>query len=350
MPHVGGGGSSGGGGFSSFEGDSKPRYDHQGRLHSPYYRRPGFYYQGHYVPYQKSQRRGIRTFLRFIVAIFMATVCALVAITIIINKGKYSKSDLQDYGLNQYEEIYDKSNYSTYEYNLLITFVTYDDNQRFDYVCINGDNLDVITDSSFGSDKSTFGKALLSSIPKEGYADNLYSYLATSLTAVISEGESLGSTNLFFTPKTGSPTNSKIINKTSHNFSNGESELKTAINEFYNQRGYNISFLIENNEKVYSVDWWLFGSFVGASALLIYYGIYSIIKTNFAIKVVEKAIQKGKANKYFEGEDPFDVYFKENPLEDSMEKYFTENAMKDPLEDYYKDHPLESKIEQKDDK
>ena len=322
MPHVGGGGHfSGGGGFHSFGGHSSssstPRFDKHGNLHSSYYIRPGFYYRCHYIPYGHRERRALYYYASSIFLFITAIALIFFAAHIVTLKGEYNESKIEDYGLEQYERVYDKhSNY--YEKNILITFVDYENEQAYDYVCINGDEVDWIVDITFGSpDYSDFGRAMKQYMPSKNYRGSLYLNLAKCINQINEKFKPSGYYSFISTRN--SENNKKsvtVLNHTSHEYAYGKTYLTQAIDEFYSLTKYNIVFVIDTNENVYSVDWALFALLTSVSVISVLCGIGLIVQKRKNIEFLEEEIKNGNAEKYFEGEDTFEEYCKEHPLDD----------------------------------
>ena len=195
----------------------------------------------------------------------------------------------------------------------MVTIIAYEDNKQYDYITIVGDDIDTTTDNFFGNENTEFGKSVLNHIPSENYYGDLYKYLADSLKAVNYEF----STNPIYGGNHGVGTadNIHIENISGFGNINGKDELLIACNEFYTLRGYNISFLISNNEKAYGIEW-VPVIIVGITSLfMIGFAKYSIFAKKKDIKTVENEIKNGNAAKYYEGEDPFEEYYKNHPIE-----------------------------------
>lgn len=314
MPHAGGGGHSGGGGFHSSgshnSSSSKPRYDNQGRLHSAYYIRPGFYYRTRYIPYTSKGRKSISNFAAAIIGFVVSIIFILLSVFVISCEGKYDDDRLESKSFELYSEVYDK-NSSDYERNILITFVTYEDNHQFDYFCIIGDWIDSSVDWEFGDNNSTFGKTLINNVPSEYSPNDICKYLSISLNTV---NEDVGNHTQYSSNNFGKPNNSSILNKTSLDLTNGKSDLESSIDEFYKLTGDNITFVIDDNMNFYSVQWGIVIILIGLSAIMMVLGVVSIINKKKDIKHIENAIKNGEASKYYEGEDPFEEYYKNHPL------------------------------------
>ncbi|MCQ2087225.1 MAG: hypothetical protein MJZ37_04035 [Bacilli bacterium] len=314
MPHAGGGGSSGGfhSSGSSVSGSSTPRYDNQGHLHSVYYVRPGFYIHNRYVPYTSKERKSAKNFAAEIFLYVFALFMIFVLVMLLAGDHTYSESSLESYALEQYSEIYDEDS-PKYEKNLLVTIIAYEDNKQYDYITIVGDDIDTTTDNFFGNENTEFGKSILNHIPGENYYSDLYKHLAESLEAVNYEL----STNPVYGGSHGSgiPTDIHIENISGFGEINGKNELLIACNEFYALRGYNISFLISNNEKAYGIEWVPVVIVSISTLAMIGFATYSIIAKKKDIKTIENEIKNGNAVKYYEGEDPFEQYYKDHPID-----------------------------------
>lgn len=305
MPHVGGG-SHGGGSHSSSSGTSSsaPRYDNSGRLHSTYYIRPGFYTHGVYVPYERNKR--YQTLIPSIIMYALSVLLIVISLIMCTNVGKFDEQKLEEYTLEQYGEIY-KGAGSYYEENILVTIVAYEDNKQFDYISIVGDNVNPVIDGWFGNDKTLFGHALLTTVPYENYYGNLYSYLATSVTALHGEWK-------FNKTVIGNTEECHIVNKTTFGDIAGETELKAAEHQFYNETGIHISFLVADAKEVYKLDLMSVGIMSIITVVLLGVGTFTMVKQLKANKEINQAIKDGNAAKYFEGEDDFETHTKNFPF------------------------------------
>lgn len=312
MPHSGGGGHVGGSSHSSSSHSSAPRYDHSGKLHSHYYYKPGFYVHSRYVPYASKERKSISYFAESLFFFIISLGFIVGIIAVLASSGKYSESKLESFALSKYSEIYDETS-SDYENKILITFVAYEDEQEYDFLSMIGDNVDILTDMTFGDKSTEFGSSLIKNIQLGDYYDNLYSHLASTMNEV----NNVLATN----PVYGGSKNSdeaydiNIINESGFGEISGKTELENECKEFYTLRGYNLSFLIANPKDAYIPDWGLVIGLSSFTALMIAIGIGMIAMKKKDIKEVEQEIKNGNAEKIFEGEDPFAEYYKNHPLD-----------------------------------
>mgnify|MGYP003293385859 CR=1 FL=1 len=306
MPHAGGGGSSGGS-HSSSSGvhSSAPRYDHHGNLHSPYYVRPGFYFNRMYIPYESKKRKSA-VYGGSIFMVILSLVFLLLPIILFTSAGKYDGDRLEEYSLNKYAEVYNPKNSQSYEYNILVTIVAYETNDQFDYISIVGDNLVTAVDYAFGNKNTLFGEELLKDIPYENYYSNLYTYIAKAVDYVVD----LMPSNCY----SNNNETSKIVNETTFGPIDGEASLIAAEQKFYDKTGYHISFLIANNKEVYKLEILPIIIMYAVSVGLLGFAIFGFISGTKALKAVETSIKEGNPSKYFEGEDDFDTYFNEHPF------------------------------------
>jgi len=311
MPHAGGGGHSGGGSHSGSH-SSVPRYDHRGNLHSPYYYRPGFYVHNRYVPYTRRGRRSPINYISSIILFIVTLVFAAIIVSQVNTKGEYSDSKLETFAYNKYGQIYHEGT-SDYEKKILVTFIAYEDNAQYDYLSMIGDDIDASTDAVFDKDHNTFGISLTNHVPAENYYSNLYSYLADALEIINDEFE----TNPIYGGNHGFGTASdiNIINESEFGEISGEAELEAQCVRFYTLRGYNISFLVSNTNKAYGTDWSIVIGLGVFGLILVAFGIRGFIQKRKDIKEVEEEIKKGNAEKLYEGEDPFEEYYKDHPID-----------------------------------
>ena len=305
MPHAGGGGGHSGGGFHSSGGHSStPRFDHSGKPHSSYYIRPGFYYNHVFVPYERKNRIRNALFAPIITIVF-ALFFSIVITFAVISDTKYSEDNLESYSIDRYYDVYDEDK-PDFEYNLLISIVAYPDGKTYDYITIVGDYVDKTTDLWFGNQFSLFGGLVYANV--EDVSNNLYSDLAYCLKKV----------NDGITDNLGNGvSNCKIINETTYVGSNGKSELENEFNTFYEKTGYNISLLVSDSEEVYKLDIVPIVFICIAFIASIGFAIFLLKRNMKAVKAINESEAQGNERDYFEGEDDYDTFMKENGQDDN---------------------------------
>ena len=303
MPHVGGGSHSGGFHSSSSGTSSIPRTDVYGRTHSRYYKRPGYYYHGIYVPYSRRFRlfnaiRGYFFLIIFTIAFFAGGAIALA--------NPKSDDKLTDHALNRYSEVYKHD--ASYEYNLLIEIVAYDNLTEIDYLPIVGDNVFHSVDDMFGNQQTEFGYAFAQKLSNTNEkVANLYTILAEALE----ETNSKLSTKYY----THNTFDSKVVNTT--NFDCGDkTALEAALQSFYNITGYNISVDVSNFGTVYKPNIAIAVVLFAMGTLGLAAGIFSIIKAVQAVKAINAADKKGDLKNYYEGEVSFEEHTKRHSMDE----------------------------------
>lgn len=333
MPHVGGGSNSGGfhsGGSHSGGSTSSIRRDIYGNDHSRYYIRPGFYFHMIYVPYSRIHR-GYNAVRGFITILILGLI--FVGLGILSAFSNVFSQSLEEYSIERYEEIYD-SNDSSYEYNVLIEVVIYDDLKELDYMPIVGDSLDKEVDEIFGNEKSLFGGKFAKGLEaKENKAEDLYAILANALSET---NDTL--TKKYYEDNTNT---SKIVNRTEYD-SGSDVELMLELNEFYMITGYNICIDVSTFNQAYPREYYgLF--FMGAIGLALI--IYSLVYIGFAIRAVKKineADKNGNLKEYYEGDISFEEQIKRHPLD---EPYTYSQAEYDELKKEFEINKADYEVE-----
>lgn len=327
MPHVGGGSNSGGfhsGGSGSSSSSSIPKTDVYGNTHSKYYIKPGYYYHSIYVPYSRVHRG-----LHAIGGLFVILLVGLLFIGAAVLSIFKTKTDsaLEEYSLDRYSDVYthDKS----YECNLLIEIVAYENLKEIDYLPIVGDNVVITIDEMFGNQYTYFGGAFKEELDKtEDKVLNLYSILATSL----------GKTNDSITQKyyTGNTYASQILNRTTNDLGD-TTALEAEIEEFYTLTGYNITIDISTYKSVYHISYPLTIGLFLAGIGIITFGMVMIIKTLRAVKKINEEDKKGNLKEYYEGEVSYEEHIKKY----SMDEPYTYN--KSEYDDLRKEFEIDKK-------
>ncbi len=303
MPHAGGGGGGGGGGFHSSSGSSGStvRYDSYGHEHSTYYVRPGFYYNKYYVPYEPKKR--IRNVILMPIIVF--TIFFIVMFGVIYSEfhnGGYSESKLNGYAMDAYYKVYDEDS-STFESNILVTIVTYENGNDFDYISMVGDNVVMTVDIMFGNQNTVFGGSIYQKL-SHNYT-NMYEELAKALDKTVTFVEDKYCNN--------NHENYKIINESPYNDFGDENVLILAEQNFFNKTGYHVSFYISYEEDVYKPNFAVVIAMGVVLILLVACLVPGIVKGLKATKEIDKASKEGRAADYFEGEVTFEEFQKENP-------------------------------------
>jgi len=325
MPHAGGGGGSHGGGFHSSSSSgvrNTPRVDSYGRTHSQHYVRPGFYYHNTYVPYSRVGR--VRNSIGgHIVSIIVSIIVFIVGISAYKDSSSYSDSNLENYALDKYAEIYNQTS-KDYECNILVTIVCYDDLEQFDYISIVGDDINFAVDNMFGNQNTVFGGSVASIVPSKNYYDNLYSYLSECV-----EAATLNVSRKYYTENS---TSSYVVNESHLGDISGINDLKNAEEDFYEASGYRISFLITDSSKAYQPNVMILVVTFLIGGVIALVSIIKIITTIKVVNFITQEEKNGNGGKYFEGEVNYETHQANHPIDQAYNydpNEFTFNPFKD---------------------
>lgn len=321
MPHVGGCGGSGASGGCNSGGDG----GHRAPIVTPKY----YYYNNRMIPFSQKDRRGKFFASQILTFIFGLCLFALAGVGI-SQKGSYDENTLNKYSMSKYSEIYnEKSN--DYESNILVTIVTYENPNKYDYVCVVGNDVGKTIDICFGNLASTFGSALTSNIPLTNCTSNLYKNLTDSIESVITYLQSthydeygwMAESIFGGAAKKASKQNVNVINKSAQDVDAENLPLLLAeCSYFYQYTGYNVSFIIDSNNNIFGINWAVVGVLSGFGAIFTIVAIIELIKKKKDVAALQNLIYEGKAEEYLKtdnGErDPFEEYYENQ--KDFMDK------------------------------
>lgn len=255
------GGSFGGGGFSSgggrgghFGGGFGGHHHHHHRPHRHFgfwfWPRPYYYgYGGGFFG------GGFFAFLLLpIIAIIIAAVFLIVsmlnAFSALANGGviQYDENKFQSYADSQYTALY--SNTDAYLDNIVIVFLTYEDNYEYNYIAWLGEHIDNNVNYKFGGNGTELGNAMNRTVA-QNYGYSLTMNLSAVIEIMESEVTELGGVDHY---KNNCKDNraqnvSKVINNTSLTVI--ESELAYSLESFTANTGIPISLVIEEAEDVF---------------------------------------------------------------------------------------------------
>lgn len=291
MPHAGGGG-----GFHAAHSSGSRIEKYRPKSRPYYFVRPGYYFHNVYVPINHTARR------RTLIAPIFGIICLLgmmLSLDIVFGcqKGKYSKKGLEKYAIQRYYDVYDSQSIS-FEYNLMVTIVTYADSNAYDYITIVGDRVASSVDAMFGNKRTLFGAKIDDTITFGDNYTNLYQELSDSIYYITDQ-----ISNKYYFNNT---LQSSITNETKFNITASRDALVQAQESFYNKTGYQISVLVVENGKAYPMN---VAGIVALSVVCsgfiaaVAYVLGSRIK---AIKAINKAEEEGRAEDYFESGDTQD--------------------------------------------
>ena len=279
MPGPGGGGHGGGfGGGGSFRGGG-----FGGGYRPP---RPGFFF----MPFWGGGCLG---------ALFAPMICMVLAIVMIIgliggglatlfNGGNvvYSETKMQDYANRQYATIYDPSS-ATYEDNVVVVFLTNEDNQTYYSIGWVGDNLKSQVSNLFGNQNTALGNAMQSSVTTSDYRYSLGSNLAQMTEMMESAVKKQDIGTVYRTQKAEKHDAGKVYNRSNSDLQINTEIIDAALKNFTNSTDISMSIVIADAKDV-------FGKSLNTSAILAL--LLCIILIVYAVVAIVRYVKRRKGN------------------------------------------------------
>lgn len=232
-------------------------------------------------------------------ALFTPIICMVLAIVMMIGviggglttlfRGGnvvYSETKMQDYANRQYATIYDPSS-ATYDDNVLIVFLTYDDGQVYKCIGWCGDNLKSQVSDLFGKEGTQLYNAMQSSINTSSYR---YS-LGSNLTQVTEKMEtSVRNQNLetvYRTQKAEKHEAGKVYNRSNSDLQINTEIIDAALKNFTDSTDISMSIVIADAKDV-------FGKSLNTSAILAL--LLCIILIVYAVVAIVRYVKRRKGN------------------------------------------------------
>ena len=280
--HGGGfsGGSRGGGGMHHGPMHHGPHHHHHHgpmfwgpRFHGPYHR-GGIYLGG---------------FAGVAFALIICAIMAILLIGILISdisapsdpNGNiiYDERAFQAYANEQYDIAFGHT--KDYESNILIIFTVYEGYDGYECIPWGGFNIDSTTDNLFGT---RFESTVRNAVPKyyEFALTKTFKQVINNMTTVVPEGNSDGVDTSF----------SVLYNRTSLDID--FDIVNTALQEFAQKTGYNISIVVDYGENVFGVQE---GDKLGAIIGIIFIVVFACIVI-FSFKKSQSAKAASNDNNY----------------------------------------------------
>ena len=195
----------------------------------------------------------------------------------------YDEREFQTYANTRYSEAF--ADTDDYESNILIVFTTYEGYDGYECIAWVGDNLDVDVRDMFGNKYTEFGRTMLDRVP-----DSLYEFsLSSNLHDVIDHMANKVSAI------TGTPSGvvdtsfSKLYNYSE--LSLNEKTVNTALVEFTEKTGVNISIVVDEGADIFGVE----TAGDGSSAAIVFVVLLAVVA--IFIVVSKKNKNGGNTNK-----------------------------------------------------
>ena len=245
-----GGGSYGGGFGGGPRGPYRPPHRHYRPFFGGWYHRP-YYYGGGCLS------GAIGIILAPILIIFAVIILLMGSLgelgssfASIANGGTvvYNEAQFQDYANRQYATEFGSS--SATEDNMLIVFLTNEENDGYYYIAWVGDNIRSEINNMFGNEGTPFGYAVHDSINAEYYAYSLDSNLAAVMETMTAKVKNLNLESSFRKEYShANMTESHLTNRSSLTLN--ADTVNSALEEFTEETGIPVVIVVDNMEAVF---------------------------------------------------------------------------------------------------
>lgn len=251
MPGPGGGGR-GGGGFGGGFGGGGGRGFGGGFYHRPHYY-GGFYHRPFFYGGGGCLGGLLGIFFGPIIMIVMAAILLFsflgTAVTDVAQGGSvvYNEEVFQDYVDDQYAQVFGGS--TAYEDNLLLVFLTTEDNKGYAYIAWVGDHVHPKVNLLFGGSGTSLGTAIDNSVNTANYKYSLDTNLAMVVGEMEEKVEALGLEDNFNCQENHVQVESHLINET--DLSITTETVDSALESFTESTGISFVILVEEAEEVF---------------------------------------------------------------------------------------------------
>ena len=266
-----GGGGFGGGGFRG----GPPRHHHHHHHHGGFFFRRPHYYGGGLLG-------GLLGIIMLpIIVIFISVLFLIIyvqsTVNIVLDGGQivYNEEVFQDYAVGTYESHF--TDRTTGQDNILLTFLTTEDNNRYYCIAIVGDNVKYDINNLFGNASTAFGKAVNNNIGAN------YKYtLDTDIAAIVEIMENkvsyLNLSSPLIKPHDMPGTSSCVLINRSDLVLSDEA-VNDALESFALETGIQIAVVVDTAEGVFGKTMpWSDIVFIIALLALVGFCIYYIVK------------------------------------------------------------------------
>ena len=277
MPGPGGGGH--GGGFGGgFGGGGGFRGGFGGGYRPP---RRGFFF----MPFWGGGCLGalFTPIICMVLAIFM-----MIGVTTLFRGGNvvYSENKMQDYANRQYATIYDPSS-ATYEDNVVVVFLTNEDNQTYYSIGWVGDNLKSQVSNLFGNENTALGYAMQSSVTTSDYRYSLGSNLAQMTEMMETSVRNQNLETVYRTQKAEKHEAGKVYNRSNSDLQINTEIIDAALKNFTDSTDISMSIVIADAKDV-------FGKSLNTSAILAL--LLCIILIVYAVVAIVRYVKRRRGN------------------------------------------------------
>lgn len=191
----------------------------------------------------------------------------------------YDEEAIQDYADDQYAQVFGRS--TAYEDNLLLLFLTTENNQGYAYIAWVGDHVAPEVNYLFGGNGSELGTAMDQSINTANYKYSLDSNLAMVVNRMQGQVEVLGLEDTFVCAEDHVQVKSHMENKT--DLALTADTVNGALESFTEATGIPLVIVVEEAETVFG------RSLSGRSWIGV---IFAVILLILAIVLIVKAVKR----------------------------------------------------------
>ena len=160
----------------------------------------------------------------------------------------YNEETFQDYADTRYREVFGSS--SAYEDNLLVVFLTDEDNSSYYCIAWVGDHIVTDINYMFGDEYTAFGRAVQSAVNTENYKYSLDSNLASVMDVMARNVTNLGLASSFTCQEEHTQVPSHLVNLSSLDLT--ESTVNDALTRFTDATGIPAVIVVDEAEDVFS--------------------------------------------------------------------------------------------------
>lgn len=159
---------------------------------------------------------------------------------------KYNEEVFQDYADQQYAAEFGAS--TAYEDNLLLVFLTTEDDKGYAYIAWVGDHVDPQINMLFGAEGTALGTAMTANVNGASYKYSLDSDLSRVVTGMQQQVKNLGLEDSFSCDETHAQVKSHLTNRT--DLSMTQETVDTALQSFTESTGIPMVIVVDEAEDV----------------------------------------------------------------------------------------------------
>lgn len=198
----------------------------------------------------------------------------------------YSENKMQDYANRQYATIYDPSS-ATYEDNVVVVFLTNEDNQTYYSIGWVGDNLKSQVSDLFGDEYTALGSAMQSSVTTSDYRYSLGSNLAQVTEMMETSVKNQNLETVYRTQKAEKHEAGKVYNRSNSDLQINTEIIDAALKNFTDSTDISMSIVVADAKDV-------FGKSLNTSAILAL--LLCIILIVYAVVAIVRYVKRRKGN------------------------------------------------------